>query len=142
MGCDIHLHQEVKINGKWQHYGTPDIGRNYRLFALLADVRNDSGIVPISTPRGLPEDITELTKFIRDDYGTDGHSDSYIDAEEIASLKDDYEKVKYTGGDVGWRWESDKFGYFFGNDWSGFIKYPEERTKGLEDIRFVFWFDN
>lgn len=27
MGCDIHLHIEVKINGAWEHYATPRVDR-------------------------------------------------------------------------------------------------------------------
>lgn len=67
MGTDVHAIVQVKINGKWETKEVPDMGRNYLLFAVLADVRNGYGfagvpthkpITPIGEPRGLPEDLT------------------------------------------------------------------------------------
>jgi len=29
MGCDIHPHFEVKINGEWKYYGGGDFDRYY-----------------------------------------------------------------------------------------------------------------
>jgi hypothetical protein len=42
--------------------------RNYSLFALLANVRNSAGVKPISEPRGLPEDVSEIVKKISDQW--------------------------------------------------------------------------
>jgi hypothetical protein len=147
MGCDIQLHTEVKINGQWHHYGAPSVDRNYTLFALLANVRNDEPgdkwyVTPISEPRGLPADATALTKFDSDRWGLDGHSHSWINAEEIARVAEFANSKKWRGRDGSAFWEADNFGYLFGNNWSGFTKYPEGRPEGLEDVRFVFWFDN
>ncbi len=36
MGCDIHLHTEVKIANVWHRYGCPSVDRNYRVFAKMA----------------------------------------------------------------------------------------------------------
>jgi hypothetical protein len=81
MGCDIHFYVEVKRDGQWTHHdwekpyvvgkysdGSVDfsrmmkdplyIGRNYVLFSVLADVRNDYGISPIQSVRGLPADVS------------------------------------------------------------------------------------
>lgn len=93
MGCDIHFYVEVKHGERWQHHSVRDryedanqdedgyrpidykryfkdplyVGRNYDLFAILADVRNGSGFAgcdtgdgyePISMPRGLPSDAS------------------------------------------------------------------------------------
>jgi len=67
MGTDIHVAMQAKKNGEWEtipHQYNED--RHYFLFAWLADVRNGYGfagvrthnpIVPISQPRGLPEDL-------------------------------------------------------------------------------------
>lgn len=148
MGCDIHVHTEVKINGVWHHYGCPYVQRIYNLFARMANVRNyedgPSRIKPLSEPRGLPEDATVLTKWDSEHWGADGHSHSWLGAEEIAQVAafaDERGWKKTHNGYEGF-WESDMFGYLFGNDWSGFMKYPDERREGLEDIRWVFWFDN
>ena len=82
MGCDIHDWAEVRgPDGRWTKCGdvfaytyfdpnepenewnrrltdSPYSGRNYRLFAVLAGVRNDYGIRPIAKPRGVPDDVS------------------------------------------------------------------------------------
>lgn len=65
MGCDIHMYveysREVNSNEEiiWLSFGGRfDPGRHYGLFAKLAGVRNyGSTIIPISAPRGLPDNI-------------------------------------------------------------------------------------
>lgn len=75
MGCDIHFFVERQNDdGVWEHVGDDRvidfntdwqnapfyIGRNYRLFAILANVRNyHGGIEPIAEPRGLPEGLSK-----------------------------------------------------------------------------------
>lgn len=72
----------------------PYSGRNYDLFGILADVRNGrgfagiktgEGFVPISEPKGLPEDVSGEIKKDSDDYGYDGHSHSYFTLKELKS---------------------------------------------------------
>ena len=65
MGCDIHLYVEYRRASDgypgWNGFGGRiNPGRHYGIFAKLCDVRNwdDSGIIPIDQPRGLPADIT------------------------------------------------------------------------------------
>lgn len=147
MGCDIHLHTEVKIDGQWFHYGAPNVSRNYHLFARMANVRNDGDIKPITMPRGVPDDAATLTKFACDAYGVDGHSHSWLDAQEITELTEYINNVIELRGKHGLKWwDCDNFGYFFGNTWGGFWKYRDHQNsgtpKGVEDVRFVFWFDN
>ena len=145
MGCDIHPHVEVKINGRWEHYNAPNVLRNYRLFAKMAGVRNypDFEITPICEPRGLPGDASTVTKFSADRDGCDGHSHSYLTADEFAQLVGWYEdEGHYPGEKVGAFWFEDQFGFLFGNSIAGFAKYPSDRPPGLEDVRVVFWFDN
>lgn len=139
MGCDIHAHTEVKINGKWEHVSDLHIRRSYDLFSRMANVRNDGEIVPISEPRGLPSDVSYLTKFARDYCGSDGHSDSWLSGAELESLEDWYSKQPY-GKTTGF-WLHDTFGYLFGNGWD-VHKYPDDYPPGVEDSRIVFWFDN
>lgn len=74
MGCDCHAHVEIKINGKWENYSTCRPRRNYALFAKMAGVRNYDEIVPIAPPRGLPSDISVVTKFDFDNWDSDGHT--------------------------------------------------------------------
>ena len=120
MGCDIHFYVEKKsqIDGKWESMDTffPDEdgylsqynddlpwghpnkctafynGRNYNLFAILADVRNGVGfagcdtgnrLVPISKPKGLPSNVSSETRSCSNRYGGDGHSHSYLTVAEL-----------------------------------------------------------
>lgn len=88
MGCDIHLHIEIKLNGKWEHYGCPSIDRNYRLFTKMAGIKNYTGITPIAQPKGLPEDLTIITQFDAKDWEDDAHDSSWLNKEEIVQLSD------------------------------------------------------
>ena len=147
MSCDIHVHTEVKINGKWVTYGTPEIEGDYRLFHKMAGVRPCDlyeADVPICDPKGFPDDASELAQIHFDYWGTDAHSASWFTAEEIHQLS------AWVEENMKWRTERDRiygfeglFGHFFGDGWAGWLDYPEERRIAVvEDIRFVFWFDN
>ena len=113
MGCDIHLYIEKKktSNGteewiscdrfKFNEYYDPEDddgetefnhcpiyrGRNYGLFATLADVRNDYGIDPISEPKGLPKNIHKVTKKEADYWDSDGHSHSWLTIKELTEYQ-------------------------------------------------------
>lgn len=70
MGCDIHPYAEVRRNGRWVAAGELPDDRDYRTFAVLADVCNystDPPIMPISPPRGLPADIATHDEPLDDD---------------------------------------------------------------------------
>lgn len=58
----------------WYH------GRDYSLFSILADVRNDGSIKPISRPRGLPRDVSKRSKHALS--GGD-HSHSWLGLDEV-----------------------------------------------------------
>lgn len=133
MGCDIHVHIEVKNNDKWEHYSLPHIERHYELFAKMADVRNFNGIKPISEPKGLPDDLSIVTQIDVDRWGEDAHSHSWFGPEELVKLRDWY------GSDMEMTKE---FGYVFGSYLSDFIEYRGEYPKEVQDLRIVFWFDN
>jgi hypothetical protein len=109
MGCDIHIFAEVKNKetNKWEKVGNvfkscfdhvkelqdePYEGRNYDLFAILADVRNGRGFAgvktsegfnPISEPRGLPEDVSNDVNERSESWDSDGHSHSYFTVQEL-----------------------------------------------------------
>lgn len=58
MGCDIHARIERRNDlghrAEWLDSGDPDVGRNYEMFAVLAGVRNRTGVTPVAEPRGIP----------------------------------------------------------------------------------------
>lgn len=129
MGCDIHIYAEVYVgDGKWVKQGAifvnpyydfakpetefnvpkidePYCGRNYDLFAILADVRNGRGFAgcvtgmgftPIAMPKGLPIDVSDEIKKMSDDYGQDGHSHSFFTVKELLEY-DWSEKTEHFG---------------------------------------------
>lgn len=83
MGTDIHgrLQHRWDASSKYGDAGGIEDGRNYRVFAMLAGVRNGTGFAgvytheplePIAEPRGLPDDL-----------GTKGHDYSGDETREI-----------------------------------------------------------
>lgn len=102
MGTDIHMAVEVKgKHGRWFWYQRGNEiydGRNYDLFAQLADVRNGtgfagvrtgSGFVPISSPRGLPNDISELLAINANGSGNDDERPTTVYPEDNNEIEND-----------------------------------------------------
>lgn len=141
MGCDIHLHIEIKINGTWHHYGAPNVSRRTKLFEKMAGVRGSvtNAIVP---PKGTPDDISGITRMDVDRFKIGGHSHSWFTCEEIGKLED------WLNEQGGFAREMDLehhilHTYLFGNSFAGFRKYPSDyKDSPIEDVRFVFFFDN
>lgn len=137
MGCDIHAHLEIKIAGKWEHYSTLNIRRNYWLFGRMAGVLGDAE--PIAQPRGLPSDISLVTKMEVECYGEDGHTHSWLTPTEVGSVQAQHESQAPDGDEMSvWR----QWGYLFGNSIGGWVKHPKDYPAAIEDVRLVFWFDN
>lgn len=97
MGCDIHAFFEIKIKGNWEFllnfddfYRKNYFYRDYEVFAFLADVRNRYGIIPISQPRGFPNDASCDPYSIFKHYRDDLHSTSHILLKEIFDIKDQW----------------------------------------------------
>lgn len=135
MGCDIHLHIEMKVYGNWVHYGCPSVDRNYGLFAMMADVRNQGEITPIDKPRGFPPDgVSPLTLICWEHEKADAHSVSWLNKEEIDELTKWYGSQKEKDNWLCWNWHGIKT-YLCGNNITS-------EVKGIDDVRFVFWFDN
>ena len=123
MGCDIHLFTEIKksINSedKWVNVdnwrynpyyqdGNDDreqmmdvvslySGRDYDLFSVLAGVRNYGNNDSIDNPRGLPEDVTSITKKECDVWGDDGHSHSWLTLKELKEYQGLHPFIKRSG---------------------------------------------
>lgn len=91
MGCDIHPYAEVRRNGRWERATELPRDRDYKTFALLADVRNystDPPIKPISPPRGLPIDVAWSDEAESDGTGTwlGDHSFSWLTLAELEKV--------------------------------------------------------
>lgn len=93
MGCDIHVHREVRCDGQWkclEDYYEDDgevflsaryIDRNYMLFGLLAEVRSKVSLA--FTARGLPDDVSEQIQLESNEWDSDGHTHSWLDLREL-----------------------------------------------------------
>ena len=67
-------------------------GRNYDLFAILANVRNGYGFAgvdtgdgfnPIAMPKGIPSNVSKVVRQEAERWGDDGHSHSYLTVKEL-----------------------------------------------------------
>lgn len=141
MGCDIHLHTEVKIADKWEHYGNPIIGRDYEFFAFLAGVRNYYEIIPVSEPKGVPDDMSLITRLDWEDWGSDAHSASFITGDEIGRVERFLRKLN-SERSSSYYYPEMEWGYLFDGSWSVFYEFPDSQDKRIQDVRMVFWFDN
>lgn len=81
MGCDIHFVVEKKTEAGWVGVASTDYGykpeakdRNYTFFGKLARVRGEGERDPI----GLPRDPSVLSNILVDEWGSDGHSLSWM----------------------------------------------------------------
>lgn len=175
MGTDIHFYVEAKAQDKWEHLEDPrgpmpdgyeewskwrkEIpdylydGRNYDLFAILADVRNGSGFAgidtgdgfnPIAMPRGLPEDMSEGLREIADEYC---HSHTYLGLQEI--LDYDWDQTTAHRGVVNWREymeykEKGKPPSWCGDVSGGGVRNVSNQemgriiSEGVEDMRLIY----
>lgn len=88
MGCDIHMFIEKKIGSEWMSMGEIDVNRNYDLFAFLAGVRGDGQHF---ARKGFPEDASQQVKEECWEYGSDGHSHSYLTLRELQTVNWDDE---------------------------------------------------
>lgn len=137
MGCDIHAHFEIKVDGEWLHFSQPSIQRNYSLFARIANVRNyyENAIEPISKPKGLPEDISKTTKLCFAYWEDDAHDTTWLNAGEIEQM------CKFAEAEDK-LFEHKQLGYLFENGWGDWKDYPKSYPSFIQDIRFICWFDN
>ena len=91
MGCDIHLYIEYKnkkvafdgYKDSWHSFGQQiNPGRNYAMFALMADVRNYDGQLPVIVkPRGMPDDVGYIAKDDNQMYISENEGDNYTTME-------------------------------------------------------------
>jgi hypothetical protein len=175
MGCDIHLYVERLVEGHWQAVANPDEpdsdqyrnwlwdGRSYRLFAILADVRNYDGLEPISEARGLPEDVSEPIRQLASG-APDCHSFTWLGVGELLDFEwesragemtrcvppEEAEAFRKTGTKplnyalASATWPELTWEVTYRDCASGLLE-ALERLRALaepQDLRLVFWFDN
>jgi hypothetical protein len=141
MGCDIHLHIEYRVNGKWEHYAAPHVNRWYDLFSVMAGVRG--GYKPIVEPKGFPEDATMFTRWDYEEFGIDAHSASYLQNREILQLNNWLKKQSEIDGEFYNLEHTVLHTSMGGNGLCDFLEYGAEYApEGTDAVRLVFWFDN
>lgn len=99
-------------------------GRNYYLFSILADVRNDGSVEPIDYPRGIPEDCSSGYAYITRQWDGDGHSHSYFTLKELLEVD----------------WNSYQTEYL--SEFMETIEKMKSIDSDPEKVRCVFFFDN
>lgn len=140
MGCDIHFIIEQKVNDKWVGvlstdalvYRNRPLGsvRNYEFFTKLASVRKEDNNKEVTPqPKGVPDDISDLSKMVIKSLEGDGHSHSWATAKEFCDA--------FTSSYL------DKEEEFSPEKVLGI--YTEEDGDihpSLDNLRVVFFFDN
>lgn len=173
MGCDIHEYYEIRRNGVWEpadlhpvpdtsgmsleeedrifeaHWGHPlDLDRDYDLFALLAGVRNSIEIEPITTPRGLPDDLSAALQAIWTEVEVWCHHPSWLTLDELLRFDWDQPLRDLDLSEVGVKRRLDRevrtyrdLGQATGL-LSRVVPYLQTQVADPADLRLVFWFDN
>lgn len=141
MGATIHTHIEYKTaDGRWLHYAAPHVKPNYRLFALIAGIRNeDNGIQPMLQPRGLPEDMSEMTQIAYDEDSKNYYElkgKTWLYADEFFELQKHWNKLNPSAGQLDTDFEETVF-HVYGPGGGAIASH-----NGFEDARIIFWFDD
>ncbi|MED1801822.1 hypothetical protein [Brevibacillus porteri] len=160
---------EMETKELWVYEGWLYKERNYALFAMLADVRNNYDYKPICQPKGLPGDISDVVGKEAARWEEDGHNHSWLTLQELLTY--DWDQTTTITGWVEknvadkYRQTGKRPSYWFydttnrNNNYeqiSWQVKYSEHVQQFLdygllklkqyacppEDIRIVFWFDN
>lgn len=133
MGCNSHISIEVFekwYNGKQWETWALDIpeSRDYQLYEAMAGVRSNEEDDMMFPPRGIPIDVSLAVKYWIQRYGEDGHSHSWLYADE-------FNKALIKG-------KSDSFPT--NNTWLAVDKVLDSLAQvyGRTGVRIVFFFDN
>jgi hypothetical protein len=98
--------------------------RNYYLFSILADVRNDGGVEPIGYTKGIPDDASSGYLYKCDQWDGDGHSHSFFTLEELLNVD----------------WSEYESEYI--DDFMKTLEKMKEIDENTSSIRCCFFFDN
>lgn len=167
MGCDIHMVLERKFGDEWvgmHNYNAPDykalhinnliddggeppkrawisykiMQRDYQLFGELAGVRKASSLG--NEPRGLPQDASQLTTVMADEWGMDGHSHSHLSLPEFIAAY--AASTGQTPTLVEHRLNPTKETSTWFHDIATLITGDDIFDENYNDYRICFWFDN
>jgi hypothetical protein len=129
MGTDIYLHVERREGHRWQYCGElEDLEiRHYEFFAVLANVQNPVRSTEpfdfITTPRGLPEDMSE--ELLRDGLLHCGHDPGWVAFRELLDFDWDGKTILRSAV------VAPAIAYLFGD---GRGKFPKDRLTGAHAL--------
>lgn len=137
MGASIHMHIEVKKNGRWLHYSAPAINRDQTFFGMVAGL--DTGIEPVVPPKGLPDDLSEVTLFCleQDKENYKIHHATWLGTNELFDLQDALKAYHEPLGHGPLVYDLE-YAYF--NTYINGNSIAQHQ--GWDDVRLVAWFDN
>ncbi len=138
MSCDLTLHIELKVNGKWEHYNHKRCFQDYTFFGFVGGVRVEG--LQVFENKGLPDDLSVITEINRKKYEGDYHNASWLTLDELLQIIEAFRKHEPNEKQVDAVEKS--FGYLFGNSMWYFNKYKNDFSSEIEDVRVVTWFDN
>lgn len=98
--------------------------RNYYLFSILADVRNDGSVKPISQERGIPKDASSGYLYMVNRWRGDAHSHSYFTLKELMEIDWNKYETQYL------------------NNFIDVIGNLSSIDSNPEKVRICFFFDN
>lgn len=149
MGADIHAWVETKDSNHWYRVAEVQLGRNYRLFSLLAGVRGSEG--PLVEPRGLPDDVSSGVFYEYYEVVV-GEPDPYLKQEVFYGKphqpRDYWHTPSYLSGR---EYDAVLMAYIEGDDDGYLPPLPEalgsylgnlSQRLGGNKVRLVFWFDS
>lgn len=142
MSTTMHAHIEVKKNGKWLHFAAPTVQTNYILFAAIngeqiEDLRHPERITPQASIKGLPDDLSEVTKFCheQDSESYYLHGEGALTAEDLENLQEHLWEINEYDPKAKWDLDTEIFRtYINGNAICA--------HQGWDDVRIVFWYDH
>ncbi len=128
MGCDIHCVLEMRFKDKWIGLNS-DIGytptylagrRFYFFFIQLASVRGTS--TWSEKPLPVPDDISDLSMYYIESFGTDGHNHGCVSLENFVRIYNSCAEHVTSVFDL--------------------FQIDIDEEKSIDDYRVVFFFDN
>ena len=169
VGCDIHLHVEVKLGDSWFHASMSGefSHRVYGMFAALANVRNHFRISTIPC-RGIPSDASSgtlshylfrvtdkasaplgVSREVAEDYVRRGICVYWLDNKNFITgpnwhsgswcSVDELEEAYINVFQDGNALTKPQGDYA---DWKALLAYVKVLKESYYDVRLVYWFDN
>lgn len=147
MGCDIHMHSERFVDGRWVHLKKdPYHRRDYWLFWILGGVRRrgywEVKPDPIAKRRGVPADISPETRKDWEIWDSDAHSANWLSLTELEDFARTH-PAEIENTPAFWKDTlAELRGCSFHTDCKQLDELGAACIGSTDNVRIVFWFDN